>query len=460
MLDRILAAKERRVALASASRRAAASPLSPAHRLRRALQGPGPRYIMECKAASPSAGRFAGRYDPAALADAYRSTADAVSVLTEPDFFGGALEHLDQVTRRVALPALRKDFITRPEELAEARAHGACGVLLMLSVLDDAAWRACLGACRRLGMDALTEAHDDGELERAVRLGASIIGINNRDLRTLEVDLRTTERLAPRVPPGRILVAESGIASRADVLRLAPLVDGFLIGTTLSRDPRPAHKARLLTRGRLKVCGLTRASDVRAAWEIGATLGGLIFVPGSPRRVDLPLAQRLTDAAPLDFVGVFRDHPAREIAEIATRLRLTAVQLHGREGRPCVAELRPLLPRGCAVWKVVPARLPVPSALALGVDRIVIDTGEHRVAPSDDDLALAEPAFRAVDLDACVVSGGISAANVAELARRGPWAIDVNSGVESAPGLKQTAALARLGEALRVAPGSRRQDHE
>lgn len=454
-LEAILAAKRRRLAEETGAAPAPEPRRGPGFAA--ALQRPWPAFVCECKAASPSAGVLMSDYDPAAVAGAYDGVAEAVSVLTEPEFFGGALAHLARAREQTTAPLLRKDFILAPQEVAEARAWGADAVLLMLSVLDDAVWSACFEAARSLGMDALTEVHNEAELERALELGAPIIGINNRDLRTLAVDLAVTERLAPRVPADRIVVSESGIASRADVARLAPLVDAFLVGTHLARGGRPGHAARELALGRLKVCGLTRPEDARAAWRAGAVIGGLILAPGSPRRIDAETARRVQAAAPLDWVGVFRDQPSAEVAAAAAALRLAAVQLHGGEDAAYAHALRAALPPHCEIWKAVAGRAPLPEPQALGVDRLLLDTGPNdRLGGSG--VPFDAGGLAGCDLSASVLAGGIASENVRAAAALGPWLIDVNSGVESAPGVKDAARLRTLVEALRAVPGCRGAD--
>ena len=425
-------------------------------RLFDALSGPHPGFILECKAASPSAGVLVRDYDPVHLAGAYEGMADAVSVLTEPEFFGGDVSHLARVRARMKdVPVLRKDFILGPEEVAEARFYGAAAVLLMLSVLDDATWKTCFETCRELGMDALTEVHDADELQRALGLEAPIIGINNRNLKTLDVDLGVTERLAPRVPEHRRIVCESGITGRGDVTRLAPLVDGFLVGTRLSRGGRPELTARELVMGRVKVCGLTRPEDAIAAWRAGASFGGLIFAPDSRRRIDDETARKVRSAAPLEWVGVFRDQPVEVVAESARDLALAAVQLHGTEDAAYTRRLRDVLPAGCGIWKAVPGRLPFPDPVAAGVDRLLLDTGpEGRLGGTGREFD-AE-ALAGGGLDECILAGGIGPENVARAARLGPWMLDVNSGVEKAPGIKDAVRIESLFARLRRLPGRRR----
>jgi indole-3-glycerol phosphate synthase len=215
-----------------------------------ALRGDTVRLIAEVKKASPSRGLLRAEFDPLALARSYaEGGAVAVSVLTEEKYFRGSLDHLSSI--RAALPdgppLLRKDFLFDPYQLYEARVHGADAVLLIAAILDSALLAELIGLAGALEMDALVEVHDEAELGRALIAGASLIGINNRDLRTFEVDLAITERLRPLVPPEVTVVAESGISTRADVQRLESLgVDAVLIGEALVTAPDPAAKIREL----------------------------------------------------------------------------------------------------------------------------------------------------------------------------------------------------------------------
>src|SRR5437660_798827 len=170
--------------------------LQPSDRsLARALRAGHTGFIMECKHASPSAGVLRPDFDPVAIARAYAPIADAISVITDKPYFQGSLEYLRAVREAVDLPVLCKDFVVDPYQVYEARHYGADALLLMLSVLEDREFQQCMAVAEALDMDVLAEVHDEHELERAVRLGARLIGINNRDLRTLQVDLAVTERL-------------------------------------------------------------------------------------------------------------------------------------------------------------------------------------------------------------------------------------------------------------------------
>ena len=209
-------------------------------------RSPQPALIMECKAASPSRGTIRSDYDPASLATQYAPYAAAVSVLTEPDRFNGSFDDLATVREVVDVPVLCKDFIVDEVQVLAARSLGADAVLLMLSVVPDDVYRELAELAHSLGMEVLTEVSTPQEMHRASALGAEVIGINNRDLRTLETDLARTEEMAPLAPAGVVLVGESGVGAPKDVRRLSGLVDALLVGSSLSGAPEPAEAARQL----------------------------------------------------------------------------------------------------------------------------------------------------------------------------------------------------------------------
>ncbi|HEX8667676.1 MAG TPA: bifunctional indole-3-glycerol-phosphate synthase TrpC/phosphoribosylanthranilate isomerase TrpF [Allosphingosinicella sp.] len=420
-----------------------------ARSLRAALARPGARFIMEVKRASPSQGALRSGADPAAIARAYRGAADAVSVLTDTPYFGGSLDDLSVVRAAFDGPILAKDFVIDPRQVPEARIHGADAVLVMLSVLEDDEAAEAIAEARRLGMDALVEAHDEAEVRRAVALGAGIVGINNRDLRSLEVDLAVTERMAPLVPADRVVVAESGVSSRADVERLSAHADAFLVGSSLMRAADPALAARALAFGRVKVCGLTGPEDAGAAAAAGASFAGIVMVPGTPRAVGITQAVEIAAAAAIPLVGVFRNEKVVQVAGAARALGLKAVQLHGEEDAGYIRGLRAHLPHGVEIWAAgaVGEELPEPR---LGADRTLFDT---KVNGRSGGTGMAFDWSRLEgrpELASAVLAGGLNPGNAAAAARVGAYALDVSSGIEAAPGRKDPDRMGAFFEALRV----------
>lgn len=407
------------------------------------LAGDGARFILEIKKASPSAGAIRPDADPAMLARGYAGVADALSVLCDGPHFGGSLHDLAVARQDFEGPILAKDFFLDLRQVAEARIAGADAILVMLSLLDDAAARSMIAEAHRFGMDALVEIHDEAEMRRALALGSRIIGINNRDLRDLSVDLSTTRRLA-KLAPDRLLVSESGISTRADVLDLAPLVDGFLIGSSLMRSADPAQAARKLLFGRTKLCGLNCGADVRAARP--ATHAGFVFVPGSPRHVTADEAAPLAGTARrsgLRPVGIFREAPLGTVADLATLLKLHAVQLHGDEDVEYVRALRRELPRPCEIWTALSVGREM--LVGRGGDRLVFDNGSGGTGCKFDwRLVEGHP-----ELPRALVAGGIGPGDASAARRLGAYAIDVGSSLDCMPGRKSADKIAALFENLR-----------
>jgi indole-3-glycerol phosphate synthase len=252
ILDRILESRRAWVSELKAREASGGIPVAaaePARDFRRALRGPRVALIAECKERSPSGGLLQQPYDPVGLARRYAANgAAAISVLTEPEFFGGALEHLRRIRAAVSLPLLCKDFIIDPVQLRAARSAGADAALLIVGILEDHDLRTLHQRATELGMQVVVEVHDEAEVERAVTLGAAIVGINNRDLTKMKTDPATTASLRPRIPAGTTVISESGISSRADIDELARLdVDAALVGESLLRAADLDAKVRELS---------------------------------------------------------------------------------------------------------------------------------------------------------------------------------------------------------------------
>jgi len=369
-------------------------------RFRDALGGQGLSAIAEIKRRSPSAGELRPDADPAYLAAAFeRAGAAAVSVLVD-ERFAGSIDDLRAARAAASLPLLAKGFFSELDELRELRRAGADAVLLLLRDLDDCQVAQLMTYARALGMDTLVEAHDGDELRRAVALRADPIGVNARDLSTFSINRKTQLDLVASAPRDRVIVAESGIGSRAQgaAAELAG-ASAVLVGSTLMRASDPAAKlAELVSRPLAKVCGLTREEDVEAAVDAGADLCGFILAAETPRRAPrvLPVAETALS------VAVYVGERGAENADL--------VQLYERENGHRSRDA--LLYRG-------------DEEVARVVDR----------AWQQDDPGHLDRADHAEGR--VVLAGGLGPENVREAIERvRPWAVDASSSLETAPGVK------------------------
>jgi indole-3-glycerol phosphate synthase / phosphoribosylanthranilate isomerase len=410
-----------------------------------ALQGRKTVFILECKKASPSRGVIRDNFNPAEIAAVYKNYASAISVLTDEKYFQGSFDFLSQVSAVVTQPVLCKDFIIDAYQIQLARFYQADAILLMLSVLDDDTYRQLAAVAHHLNMGVLTEVSNAKELDRAVALGARVVGINNRDLRDLSVSLDRTRKLAPRLPAGVTIISESGINHYQQVRELSHVVNGFLIGSALMSEPDLNAAVRRVLLGENKVCGLTRAQDAAAAYNAGAVYGGLIFVSSSPRYVDIAQARTVISGAPLKYVGVFRDATVETIQQTAERLSLAAIQLHGQEDQRYINQLREALPVSCQIWKALRVDDTVPARNLTHIERYVFDSGNGGTGQRFDWSLLAGQS-----LDNVLLAGGLAADNCCAAAQLGCAGLDINSGVESAPGIKDPQLIAAVFQTLRT----------
>ncbi|EIV2969867.1 bifunctional indole-3-glycerol-phosphate synthase TrpC/phosphoribosylanthranilate isomerase TrpF [Cronobacter sakazakii] len=410
-----------------------------------ALQGARTVFILECKKASPSKGVIRSDFDPARIAGVYKHHASAISVLTDEKYFQGSFDFLPIVSAVAHQPVLCKDFIIDPYQIYLARFYQADACLLMLSVLDDEQYRQLAAVAHSLGMGVLTEVSNEEELERALRLEAKVVGINNRDLRDLSIDLNRTRELAPRLGHGVTVISESGIHTYGQVRELSRFANGFLIGSALMEHDDLESAVRQVLLGENKVCGLTRPQDAQSAWQAGALYGGLIFVGSSPRAISDEQARAVIDAAPLRYVGVFRDAPVEDVVAKANAFSLAAVQLHGDEDQTYISALRASLPETTAIWKAQSVSHALPPRNLQYVDRYVLDNGQGGTGQRFD-WSLLE----GQTLDNVMLAGGLGADNCVQAAQLGCAGLDFNSGVESAPGIKDSDKLAAVFRTLRA----------
>ena len=270
-------------------------------------------------------------FDLASIARVYGKYASAISVLTESQYFQGSPANLGIVKQYTDRPLLCKDFIIDPYQVYQARYFGADAVLLILAILEDQQWKELAAIAESLGMAVLTEVSNLAEQTRAIQLGAQIVGINNRNLRDMSVDLKNTIDLAADLPAETLVISESGYASHRQVRWMAKHANAFLIGSSLMGCHDLAAAVKSMVFGHCKVCGLTSALDARHAADLGATYGGVILAEGSPRWVAPAEVSRVFEGTDLKRVGVFQDQPIEFILQVAKDSQLDVIQLHGDE---------------------------------------------------------------------------------------------------------------------------------
>jgi indole-3-glycerol phosphate synthase/phosphoribosylanthranilate isomerase len=375
-------------------------------RFRAALAEPGLAAVAEVKRRSPSAGDLRPDADPRVLADQFQGAgAAAISILVD-EAFAGSVADLRTARSATHLPLLAKGFFREEAQLDELKAAGADAALLILRDLDDRAAARLMAHAADVGLDALVEAHDVGELARAVALGADPIGINARDLGTFAIDRETQLKLVADAPRDRVVIAESAIHSRAQgaAAELAG-ADAILVGSALMRAADPAAKLRELTsRPLVKVCGLTREEDVGVAVEAGADLCGFILEAASPRAAQAVLPVPGTALSVAVFVG----EPEETDADL--------VQLYERE-----------------------------EGLVRGRDAVLLRDGEQVATVVDLPWEEEDPSHldRARSAEGRIVlAGGLDPENVwAAIEAVSPWAVDASSSLESEPGVKDHARV-------------------
>lgn len=406
-------------------------------------------FILECKKASPSKGLIREEFNLDYIASVYNRHASAISILTDEKYFLGNFEFIPQVRKQVSQPVLCKDFMVDEYQVYLARHYGADAILLMLSVLDDSQYRHLADLAHSLNMGVLTEVSNEEELHRAVSLEAKVIGINNRNLRDLSTDLNRTKQLAPiirQLAPNAIIISESGIYTHQQVRDLAQFANGFLIGSSLMAEEDLELAARKVILGENKVCGLTQANDAAKAYQAGAVFGGLIFVENSKRHIDLESARLTMSGAPLRYVGVFQNHSIEEVIQTTQSLHLSAVQLHGDEDQLYVNALKAQLPKHTEIWKAYGVCGQAPQRLAKHIDRHLMDA---KVGNQTGGTGQVFDWRLIGDTNNAMLAGGLTPENAQQAAQLACLGLDLNSGVENAPGKKDALKLQQAFTAIR-----------
>ena len=419
------------------------------HEFKRAFEGNKRHFILECKKSSPSLGDFCPDFNLEKIVSCYNDRADAISVLTEEFFFKGSFEYLKQVRKLTEKPLLCKDFIIAKEQIEIAKKIGSDAVLLMLSVLTFDKFLELYEFAKTLNLDVLTEVSNEVEAKFAIEHHIDIVGINNRDLRTLKIDLSNAKKLYPLFPNNTVVISESGIKTHRDIVNMLPLKN-FLIGYALCSEIDIDIKANTLLYGFNKLCGLTDKEGIETAINNKFSLAGLIFAEKSPRCINLEQAAELAlnpiYKSKINFCGVFKDAEINSVTEIASKLCLKFVQLHGKESPDYIKTLHEKCPQ-LTIIKALGMNeslshedLVLFKEYAVTADYLLLDS-KNPGSGKEFDKSLI-PDF--INKDKTIISGGIGPSNIASILTLNFCGVDCNSCLESAPGKKDPVLVREL----------------
>lgn len=401
-------------------------------------------FILECKQSSPTLGDFCKDFDLDKLIACYEQHACAISVLCEKHFFKGSLDYLRYVKEHCSLPVICKDFIICKEQIKEAYIAGADAVLLMLSVLDRNTYLELYNYAHSLNLDVLTEVDDEDQAQFAVDNNIEIVGINNRDLRILKINLDTAKRIGKMLPEHIKAVSESGINTHSDLVYLNP-IRSFLIGSSLTADKDVVFKANSMLYGLNKVCGLTTKEALEAVVQNHASIGGLIFVEGTPRYVDTAKAKALADEfrGQIRFAGVFVNADVEKMVQTAKTVGLDYLQLHGNESIETISKLRQELP-GIQIIKAFNIKSSEDFEKAAlyepHCDLMILDSSNPGSGSCFDWGSIPANLNR----QKILLSGGIGLDNVEKALSYGFAGLDMNSKLEKEKGIKDVELINRI----------------
>lgn len=392
-------------------------------------------FICEVKKASPSKGIIAHNFPYLNIAVDYENSgAAAISVLTEPYFFLGSDRYLKEIASAVSIPVLRKDFTIDEYQIYEAKTLGASAILLICALLDTNTIKNYLEIAHSLGMSAIVETHTEEEVQSALAAGARIIGINNRNLKTFDVDLSTSIKLRELVPDEIIFISESGIKTPTDVSVLRHCkTDAVLIGETLMRCPdkkEMLEKLKGKVDTKIKICGIYRPQDIEFVNEAKPDYIGFVFYEKSHRNVTPNQAKTLKAmlSKEIQAVGVFVDDDKEYIAKLANENTIDLIQLHGNEDSEYISELKELTNK--PIIKAIQIQTPedlekIETTFNTETDYVMFDSGKGSGQMFNWGIAgeTEKPIF---------VAGGLNAENVVDAIRVfKPFAVDISSGVET-----------------------------
>jgi indole-3-glycerol phosphate synthase/phosphoribosylanthranilate isomerase len=397
--------------------------------------------ISEIKYKSPSAGKIGKKRPIKEIATAYDKYASAISVLTDKKYFAGNKKYIKEAKKYTQVPILRKDFIIDEYQAYESRYLGADAFLLIASLLSADEIEEMLKIARELGMECLVEVKNEEELRKVLNTSAKIIGINNRNLNDFKVSLETTKKLKQLIPSDKIIVSESGIYTKKDILELD--TNAVLIGTSLIEAKNTEEKLCSMHRCKVKICGITNLEDAQSAVSAGADLLGFNFYEKSPRYIAPQNATEIIKQLPntIQTGGVFVNKSKEEIMQIQKQTGIDFIQLHGDETEEFAASI------GTNVIKAVRVKEKLPAIKTKLYARLYDTFNKNKYGGTGETFNT-----KILTKTNCktIIAGGLRLENIKEVLKTTkPYAIDVASGVEKEPGKKDPEKMIKFIQMVR-----------
>ncbi|CAL4320762.1 Tryptophan biosynthesis protein TrpCF [Buchnera aphidicola (Pterocallis alni)] len=403
-----------------------------------------PFFILEAKQYSPSIGRIHNTFDIKKICAQYKNHATAISILTDEKYFKGKFEFLLEAHQLVKQPILCKDFFIDPYQIYLARYYQADIILLMLSILNDSQYIILSNLAHSLNMSIITEINNKNELYRAIKLNAQIIGINNRNLHNLSININKTYELAPLIPKNKIIISESGIYNHTQVQKLKKVVHGFLIGSSIMKSSNITLKINSIIFGNNKICGLTRVKDAKRIQKLGAVYGGLIFVKTSIRKINIHVAKNIVCQSKLKYIGVFKNENIQKIKFIIIILSLYAIQLHGNENIRYIINIKNIIPKNIKIYKALDMNKCKKNIQCKYIDFYLFDNDQGGSGKCFDWSILNR-----YNLSNVFLSGGLSVKNCMKAMQYNCFGLDFNSKIETTPGIKNFLKMQLLFKKLK-----------
>ncbi|WP_343189622.1 bifunctional indole-3-glycerol-phosphate synthase TrpC/phosphoribosylanthranilate isomerase TrpF [Buchnera aphidicola] len=401
-------------------------------------------FILECKKKSPSLGLLRKNFNLFDISNIYKKYASVISVVTEEKYFGGNFKNLSIVSNLVKQPILCKDFIIDEYQIYLARYYQADAILLMLSILHDNEYIYLSNIAKKLNMGVLTEINNIDEMKRAIKLKSKIIGINNRNLNNLSIDLNITKKIAPLIPKKNIIISESGIDSFKKIRKLKKIVNGFLIGSYIMKKKNIKNTIKSLIFGNNKICGLTRKKDAIISEKSGAIYGGLIFCNNSVRKININLAKKIINSSNLKYVAVFNNNSIQEIIDICNKINLQAIQLHGNETQKFINNLIKKINPKIKIWKTFIINNKFPKMNFNFIKHYLFDNNKNNNKKTFNWSILKNK-----NIENVFLAGGLNEKNCKKVMKFNCFGLDFNSGLEKKHRIKDKKKIKNIFNILR-----------